>query len=147
MPRDGAVVLSDLRNPALSIVCEPCGRRGAYNVARLMEQHGDAKLTDLLQTLADCPRSPSVHDRCKAGYEGLEERWARARSEDTSMCAARAQPACSGAAGGTFSVQAGSRQAKRSAPAARADRVPGAAMADGQAPAALAQVHPQAGNE
>jgi hypothetical protein len=34
-------------------------------------QHGDAKLTDLLQTLADCPkaRSVSVHDRCKARYE------------------------------------------------------------------------------
>jgi hypothetical protein len=33
-----------------------------------MERHGDAKLTDLLSTLADCPkaRSASVHDRCKA---------------------------------------------------------------------------------
>jgi hypothetical protein len=48
MPRDGAVVLADLRNPTLSIVCEPCGRRGTYNVVRLLEQHGDAKLTDLL---------------------------------------------------------------------------------------------------
>jgi hypothetical protein len=57
MPRDGAVVLSDLRNPTLSIVCEPCGRRGTYNVARLMEQHGDAKLTDLLQTLVQLPES------------------------------------------------------------------------------------------
>ena len=45
MPRDGALVLSDVRNPTLSIICEPCGRRGAYNVARLIEQHGDAKLT------------------------------------------------------------------------------------------------------
>ena len=35
MPRDGAVVLLDLRSPALSIVCEPCGRRGSYGVARL----------------------------------------------------------------------------------------------------------------
>jgi hypothetical protein len=42
MPRDGAVVLSDVRNPTLLIV-EPCDRRGTYNVARLMEQHGDAK--------------------------------------------------------------------------------------------------------
>jgi len=73
MPRDGALVLSDLRNPALSIVCEPCGRRGADNVARLMEQHGDAKLTDLLLTLANCPkvRSASIHDRCKAVFERL----------------------------------------------------------------------------
>jgi len=73
MPRDGALVLSDLRQPTLSIVCEPCGRRGRYSVARLMEEHGDAKLTDLLQTLADCQkaRSASIHDRCKAVYEGL----------------------------------------------------------------------------
>ena len=40
-------------------------------MTRLLEEHGDAKLTDLLQTLADCPktRSASVHDRCKAVYE------------------------------------------------------------------------------
>jgi hypothetical protein len=48
MPREGALVLSDLRNPTLSIVCEPCGRRRAYNMARL--------LTDLLQALANCPK-------------------------------------------------------------------------------------------
>ena len=32
------------------------------------KQHGDAKLTVLLQTLADCPeaRSPSIYARCKA---------------------------------------------------------------------------------
>ena len=58
-------------SPTLSIVCEPCGRRGTYSVARLMERHGDAKLTDLLQTLANCPkaRSASIHDRCKAVFE------------------------------------------------------------------------------
>jgi hypothetical protein len=30
-----------------------------------MERHGDAKLTDLLQTLASCPKpnSVSIHDR------------------------------------------------------------------------------------
>ena len=73
MPRDGAYILSDLRSPTLSIVCEPCGRHETYNVARLMERHGDAKMTDLLQTLANCPkaRSASIHDRCKAVYEQL----------------------------------------------------------------------------
>jgi hypothetical protein len=73
MPRDGALTLSDVRSPSLSIVCEPCGRRGRYNVAKLMEAHGDAKFTDLLVTLADCPRarSASVYDRCKAVYVGL----------------------------------------------------------------------------
>ena len=41
-----------------------------------MAEHGDAKLTDLLATLADCPkaRSASIHDRCKTVYEWLEER-------------------------------------------------------------------------
>ena len=73
MPRDDALVLSDLRQPTLSIVCEPCGRRGRYSVAKLMEQHGDAKLTDLLVTLAACPkaRSMSIRDRCKAVYDEL----------------------------------------------------------------------------
>jgi hypothetical protein len=67
MPRDGSIILSDVRSPTLSIVCEPCSRRGTYSVARLMERHGDARLTDLLQTLANCPKagSASVHDRCK----------------------------------------------------------------------------------
>jgi len=53
MPRDGAFILSDVLRPTLSIVCEPCGRHETYNVARLMERHGDAKMTDLLQTLAN----------------------------------------------------------------------------------------------
>ena len=72
MPRDGAT-LSDVLSPTLSIVCEPCSRHGRYSVARLVEEYGDAKLTDLLQTLASCPktRSPSIHDQCKVVYEGL----------------------------------------------------------------------------
>ena len=67
MPRDGALTLSDVRDPALSIVCEPCGRRETYDVARLMERHGDAKLTDLLQTLANCPKARSVSITIGAG--------------------------------------------------------------------------------
>jgi hypothetical protein len=37
-----------------------------------MAEHGDAKLTTLLTTLANCPkaRSASVYDRCRAVYEG-----------------------------------------------------------------------------
>ena len=76
MPRDGSLVLSDVRAPTLTIVCEPCVMRGRYAVARLLEEHGDAKLTDLLRTLADCPktRAASIHDRCKAVFEGLRAR-------------------------------------------------------------------------
>jgi hypothetical protein len=67
------VTLADVREPTLAIIREPCGRRGRYNVERLMAEHGDAKLTDLLVTLANCPkaRSASIHDRCKAVFERL----------------------------------------------------------------------------
>ena len=76
MPRDGSLTLSDVRDPTLTIVCARCGRYGRYNVERLMAEHGDAKLTDLLVTLADCAnaRSLSIRDRCKAVYEGLSFR-------------------------------------------------------------------------
>ncbi len=58
MPRDGALILSEVRVPVLSVVCEPCGRPERYDVERLMRQYGwDAKLTDLLPALvADCPK-------------------------------------------------------------------------------------------
>jgi hypothetical protein len=51
--------------PTLSIECEPCGRRGRYNVARLMEKYGDAKLPELRTMLANCPKAQSfsVYDR------------------------------------------------------------------------------------
>jgi hypothetical protein len=28
MPRDGSMILSDVRGPTLAIVCKACGRRG-----------------------------------------------------------------------------------------------------------------------
>jgi hypothetical protein len=73
MPRDGALTLSDVRGPTLTVVCGSCVRRGRYAVARLLADHGDAKLTELLVILANCPKaqSTSVYDRCKAVYEGL----------------------------------------------------------------------------
>jgi hypothetical protein len=66
--RDHAHTLSDFRVPTLSIECEPCGRRGRYNVARLMEKYGDAKLPELI--LANCPKAKSfsVQDQCKVRY-------------------------------------------------------------------------------
>ena len=70
----GALTLADVHQPTIEIRCERCGRYGRYDVKRLIAVHGpDAKLTDLLQTLADCQkaRSASIHDRCKAVYEGL----------------------------------------------------------------------------
>jgi hypothetical protein len=68
MPRDGSLTLSDVRGPTLTIVCEPCGRQGRHDVRRLIAAHGpDARLPDLLTTLANCDkaRSVGVHDRCR----------------------------------------------------------------------------------
>jgi hypothetical protein len=41
------------------------------SAGHLPDEHGDAKLPDLLKTLADCQkaRSASVYDRCRAVYE------------------------------------------------------------------------------
>ena len=55
--RDHAHTLSDFRVPTLSIECEPCGRRGRYNVARLIEKYGDMKLPELRHVLANCPKA------------------------------------------------------------------------------------------
>ena len=71
MPRDGSRILSDLQSPTVSIVCDPCGRRERYAVAKLIDEHGaEAKLTDLLWELVDCSKSSStnIHDRRKAVY-------------------------------------------------------------------------------
>ena len=70
MPKD-AFTLSDVREPTLTIVCEPCGRRGRYNVERLVAKQGDTKLLYLLDTLTNCPKmqSANIYDRCKARYE------------------------------------------------------------------------------
>ncbi len=73
MPRD-AIVLSDLKAPDLHIVCEPRSRRGHYAVARLMAEHGDAKLPDLLryrQLPVDGAFSEYLCPMPKAVYESL----------------------------------------------------------------------------
>jgi hypothetical protein len=79
--RDHAHTLSDFRVPTLSIECGPCGRRGRYNIARLIEKYGDAKLPELRHVLANCPRarSASVYDRCKAVY-GRDSLWSTSDS-------------------------------------------------------------------
>jgi hypothetical protein len=75
MPKD-AFTLWDVRDRRLTIVCEPLGRRGQYNVERLIAKHGDEKILYLLDRLANCPKAQStnIYDRCKAKYEGLTTR-------------------------------------------------------------------------
>lgn len=72
MPRSGAITLSDVDDAYLTIVCDPCKRRGRYSVRRLREKHGDAMLTDLRVFLSkDCPSRTafSVYNQCKARFE------------------------------------------------------------------------------
>ena len=68
--REHAHTLSDFHTSTLSIECEPCARYGPYNIAKLMEKHGDAKLPELLYVLASCPKAKaaSLYGRCKAVY-------------------------------------------------------------------------------
>jgi hypothetical protein len=56
------------------VLGSPCGRRGRYNVERLIAKHGpDVRLPDLLATLADCPRarSVSIHGGVPGRFFGL----------------------------------------------------------------------------
>ena len=68
--KDHAHTLSDFRVPTLSIECEPCGRFGRYNIARLMEKYGDMKLPELRHVLTNCPKAKSfsVRDQCEVRY-------------------------------------------------------------------------------
>ena len=72
MPRDGAIIFSDLigTTEVLRVTCEKCGRDGRYLLARLIRKRGrDAKLVDWLDELtADCPKKQArnVSDRCGA---------------------------------------------------------------------------------
>jgi hypothetical protein len=60
MPRDGAIIFGDLigKLDVLHVVCDKCGRKGRYAVARLIEQRGrDAKVVDLrAEITTDCPK-------------------------------------------------------------------------------------------
>jgi hypothetical protein len=63
MPRDGSLILSDIREPTLTTLCKRCGRDGRHNVKRLIAAHGtDATLPYLLATLANCEKARSF--RC-----------------------------------------------------------------------------------
>lgn len=58
----------------LRVDCSKCVRRGRYLIVRLLADHGDKPLPDLLAELsADCPNRDKVgvFDRCGAKYVGL----------------------------------------------------------------------------
>jgi hypothetical protein len=72
MPREGAIIFRDLvgKLDVLSVECDMCGRRGRYQLDRLIERYGiDAKLFEWTDEItADCPRKQAMNlnDICGA---------------------------------------------------------------------------------
>ena len=72
MPRDGAIIFSDLigKLDVLRVVCSKCERGGAYRLERLIMSRGrDAKIIDWLDELtANCPKKSArnMDDQCGA---------------------------------------------------------------------------------
>jgi hypothetical protein len=72
MPRDGAIIFSDLigKLDVLRVRCEKCGRDSCYALNRLINKRGrDAKIVDWLgEITADCPKKLAHNwsDQCGA---------------------------------------------------------------------------------
>jgi hypothetical protein len=72
MPRDGAIIFSDLigKLDMLRVRCDKCGRDGCYGLSRLINKRGcDAKVIDWLDEItADCPKKSAhnMNDQCAA---------------------------------------------------------------------------------
>ena len=73
---NGCVTLGDVaaRASHLEVACSRCGRRGRYQLVRLVAVLGaDFCMTDLGAELATCPlRTASVHERCDIYFPGLK---------------------------------------------------------------------------
>jgi hypothetical protein len=67
MPRDGAIIFSDLigKLDVLRVSCDKCGRDGSYRLNGLIEKRGrDAKVIDWLDEItADCPKKSAYLER------------------------------------------------------------------------------------
>ena len=78
MPRDGAIIFSDLigKLDMLRVSCEKCRRDGCYGLNRLIEKRGRDKLIDWLDELtAECPKkiAHNMNDPC--GARCRDRRW------------------------------------------------------------------------
>lgn len=77
MPQSGAVTVIDLMEAGethVAVSCDRCFRRGRYELARILAEHGNVRLPDFLaQVSADCTRhsSAGAFDRCGAVFVGL----------------------------------------------------------------------------
>jgi hypothetical protein len=69
MPRDGAIILSDLvgKLDVLHVHCQKCGRAGRYHLDRLIKERGrNARLIDWLGEITACPKkiAHNMNDQC-----------------------------------------------------------------------------------
>jgi len=69
MPRDGSLVLTDLQQPKLRLLCEKCRLRRQYDVQQLINHIGNARILALIPELArrnGCERirAPGPVDQC-----------------------------------------------------------------------------------
>jgi hypothetical protein len=77
MPRDGAIIFSDLigKLDMLRVECPKCGRGGRYRLADLISRYGrDVKLfafTDDVAANCTRRRAPSDSDPCGAVFPDL----------------------------------------------------------------------------
>jgi hypothetical protein len=66
MPRDGAIIFSDLigKLDVLRIGCLKCGRAGGYKLPLLVAQYGrnEKLFTFIDEIAADCPRKQRLSD-------------------------------------------------------------------------------------
>lgn len=78
MPRNGAMVLTDLEDPKLRLLCEKCGLRRQYGVQELLNKVGNAMLPGLIAELArrnGCARVPArvISDQCGFRIRAAED--------------------------------------------------------------------------
>jgi hypothetical protein len=74
MPRDGAIIFSDLTGKldVLAVACDKCGRTGRYPLQRLIDVRGrNAKVIDWLDELtADCSKNTAHNMSVAEGAVG-----------------------------------------------------------------------------
>ena len=79
MPRDGAIIFSDLigKLDVLVVACDKCGRAGRYPLQRLIDERGrNATIVDWLDQLtADCSKKTThnMSDQCGARVPGFAQ--------------------------------------------------------------------------
>ncbi|AUX76430.1 hypothetical protein [Sinorhizobium fredii] len=67
--------LAEFTLPQMVLTCSQCGRKGRYNVARLIEKHGaDMPIRDFINLIGQsCERRTQLreHQRCGLGCDDL----------------------------------------------------------------------------